>query len=106
MYFIDIITYIIAHLKSNIASSKEINDEDSKFKIVDIVTIWKHKNIFAKGYVPNWSEEVFVIKKAENTVPWTHIIKFKKVLERFTKKNCKKQIKKRLELKRYKEKRW
>ena len=39
MYFIDIITYIIAHLKSNIASSKEINDEDSKFKIVDIVTI-------------------------------------------------------------------
>ena len=43
--------------------SKEINDEDPKFKIVDIVRISKYKNIFANGYVPNWSEEVFVIKK-------------------------------------------
>ena len=33
----------------------------------------KYKNIFAKGYVPNWSEEVFVIKKV-NTGPWTYII--------------------------------
>ena len=32
------------------------------------------KNFFAKGYVPNWSEEVFVIKKVKNTVPWTYII--------------------------------
>ena len=70
-----------------------------------ILLQYENKNIFAKGYVPNWSEEVFVIKKVENTVPQTHIIKFKKVLGRFTKKNCKKQIKKRLDLKRYKEKR-
>ena len=41
--------------------SKEINDEDPKFKIGDIVRISKYKNIFAKGYVPNWSKEVFVI---------------------------------------------
>ena len=33
----------------------------------------KYKNIFAKGYVPNWSE-VFVIKKAKNTVPWIYVI--------------------------------
>ena len=32
------------------------------------------KNIFAKGYAPNWSEEVFVIKKVKNTVPWTYVI--------------------------------
>ena len=32
------------------------------------------KIFFAKGYVPNWSEEVFVIKKVKNTVPWTYII--------------------------------
>ena len=44
-------------------SSKEINDEDPKFKIEDIVRISKYKNIFAKGYVSNWSEEVFVIKR-------------------------------------------
>ena len=37
-------------------SSKEINDEDPKFKIGDIVRISKYKNIFAKGYVPNWSK--------------------------------------------------
>ena len=32
------------------------------------------KNIFTKGYTPNWSEEVFLIKKVENTVPWTYVI--------------------------------
>ena len=52
-------------------SSKEINDEDPKTKIGDIVRISKYKNIFAKGYVPYWSEEVFVIKKVNNNVPWT-----------------------------------
>ena len=34
----------------------------------------KYKYIFAKGYTPNWSEEVFVIKKIEKTVPWTYVI--------------------------------
>ena len=46
-----------------------------KFKIVDIVRISKYNNIFAKGYVPNWSEEVFLIRKVKNTVPWTYFIK-------------------------------
>ena len=49
-------------------SSKEIIYQDPKFKISDIVRISKHKNIFAKGYTPNWSEEVFVIKNVKNTV--------------------------------------
>ena len=57
-----------------IDSSKEINDKDPKFKIGDIVRISKYKNIFAKGYDPNWSEEVFVIKKVKNTVPWAYVI--------------------------------
>ena len=47
-----------------IDSSKEINGKDPKFKVVDIVRISKYKNIFAKGCTPNWSEEVFVIKKS------------------------------------------
>ena len=46
-----------------IDSSKEINNEDPKFKIRDIVRISKYKNSFAKDNVPNWSEEFFVIKK-------------------------------------------
>ena len=47
---------------------KEINDKDPKFKVGDRVRISKYKNIFAKIYTPNWSEEVFVIKKVRNTM--------------------------------------
>ena len=48
--------------------------KNPKFKVGDHVRISKCKNIFAKGYMPNWSEEVFVIKKVENTVSWTSVI--------------------------------
>ena len=46
-----------------INTDKEINDKTPRFKVGDHVRISKYKNIFAKGYTPNWSEEVFVIKK-------------------------------------------
>ena len=49
--------------------NKENNKEGPKFKVGDHVRISLYKNIFAKGYIPNWSEEVFVIKKVKNTVP-------------------------------------
>ena len=42
---------------------KEVNDNDAKLKVGDYVRISKYKNIFAKGYTPNWSEEIFVITK-------------------------------------------
>ena len=42
------------------------NDKDPKFEIGDYVRISKYKNIFAKSYAPNWSEEVFVISKVKN----------------------------------------
>ena len=58
-----------------INTDKEINNKDLKFKVGDRVRISKYKNIFAKGYTLNWSEEVFVIKKVKNTVPWTYVIK-------------------------------
>ena len=35
----------------------------------------KYKNVFAKGFVPNFSEEIFVNKKVKNTVPWTYLIR-------------------------------
>ena len=54
--------------------NKENNKESLKFKVGDNVKISKDKNIFAKGYVPNWSGEVFVIKKVKITVPWTYVI--------------------------------
>ena len=51
--------------------NEDFNKKDPKFKIGDHVRISKYKNIFAKAYTPNWSEEVFVISKITNTVLWT-----------------------------------
>ena len=53
---------------------KEVNDKNPKFGVGDHVRISKYKNIFTKGYMPNWSEEIFIIKKIKNTVPWTYLI--------------------------------
>ena len=52
--------------------NEESNEKDPKFKVGDHVRISKYKNIFAKRYAPNWSEQVFVISKIKNTVPWTY----------------------------------
>ena len=57
-----------------INTDKEINNKDPNFKVGDHARISKYKNIFAKGYTANWSEEVFVIKKVKNTAPWTYVI--------------------------------
>ena len=57
-----------------INADREMNNKDPKFKVADRVRISKYKIIFAKGYTPNWSEEVFVIKKVKNTVQWTYVI--------------------------------
>ena len=55
-------------------SIKELNDKNPKFKVVYHVRISKYKKIFAKGYTPNWSEEVFVVIEVKNTVPSTYVI--------------------------------
>ena len=81
---------------------KEVNDKDLKFKVGDRVRISKYRNIFAKGYMPSWSEEVFVISKIKDHF-YGHTLSMismgKKLLEHFIKKNCKRIIKKNLELK-------
>ena len=64
-----------------IASSQKIKDQHPKFNIGDIVRISKYKNIFAKCYFLNQPEEVFMIKKVRNTVPWTYIASDLKSLE-------------------------
>ena len=53
---------------------KKVNDKDPKFIVGDYVRISKYKNIFTKGYLPNWSEEVFISSKIKNTVSWTYVI--------------------------------
>ena len=79
--------------------NKENNKENSKFKVGDQVRISKYKNISTKGYTPNWSKEVFVIKKLKILCGgYTLLVTLtmKKLLESFQKSNCQKQIKKSL----------
>ena len=71
---------------SYVEYNEDFNKKGPKFKVSDHVRISKYKNIFAKGYVPNWSEEVFIVNEM-----------VKKLLEHFMKKNCKRLIKKHLE---------
>ena len=76
------------------------NKTDPKFKVGDHIRISKQKNIFAKGYTPNFSEEGFVISKVKNTVPWTYVINNlngEEITGSFMKQNYKRQIKKNLE---------
>ena len=78
---------------TDIDFEKEVNDKDPKFKIGDRVRISKYKNIFAKGYIQNWSEGVFVISKIKNTVPWTYAINDLNV-EEIIGSFCEKELKK------------
>ena len=54
--------------------NEKSNEKDTKFKVGNHVRISQYKNVFAKEYAPNWSEEIFVVKKIKNTVPWTYEI--------------------------------
>ena len=53
----------------------EHNEKRSRLKVGDKVGISKFKNIFAKGYTPNWSREIFIVNKINDTVPYTYNIK-------------------------------
>ena len=54
--------------------NEDFYKKNFKFNVGDHVRILKYKNIVAKGYAPNWSEEVFVVSRIKNTVPWTYVI--------------------------------
>ena len=54
--------------------NEDSKKKDPKFKAGDHVRIFKHKNVFAKGYAPNWSEKIFIVSKIKNTVLWTYVI--------------------------------
>ena len=76
---------------------KNFHKKDPKFKFGDHVWISKYKNSFAKGYTPNWSEEVFVISKIKNTVPWSYVVSdlnYEDVIRSFYEKELQKTIQK------------
>ena len=53
----------------------EHNEKSARFNVGDRVRISKFKNIFSKGYTPNWSTEIFIVDKINDTVPYTYNIK-------------------------------
>ena len=74
--------------------NKENNKEGPTFTVGDHVRI-SEKKFFVKVSIPNWSEEVLVITKVKNTVPWTYVISAlngKEIVGMFYPKNCEKQI--------------
>ena len=80
--------------------SEDSNVTRPKFKVGDHIRILKYKNIFAKWYTQNWSEEVFVVSKIKDTIPWTCVISDlnrEPIAGSFMKKNWKKLVKKNSE---------
>ena len=59
-------------------SYADYNEDSNKkilsLKLVIVLEFQNIKKIFAKRYVPNWSEEVFVVSKIKNTASWTYVI--------------------------------
>ena len=84
---------VVVKTSTELYFNQENNKEGPKFNVSDHVRISKYKSIFTKGCVPNWSEEVFVIKKVRNTVSWTYFfrdLKGEKIvgrLQKFQKSN-------------------
>ena len=84
---------------TDINFEKEANNKGPKFKVRDHVRISEYKNIFAKGYMLNWSEEIFIIKQVKYTVLWAYVVNDlngENLLVHFMKKNYKKLISKNL----------
>ena len=54
---------------------EESNEKSARFSVGERVRISKFKNVFAKEYTPNWSKEIFVVSRVNNTVPWTYVLK-------------------------------
>ena len=65
--------YIDEHNEKDTTKSSSL--ESSRFKVGDRVRISKFKNIFAKGYTPNWSREMFIVNKINDRVPYTYNLK-------------------------------
>ena len=52
--------------------NEDSNEKDPKFKVGDRVRISKYKNIFAEGYIQHGPDEIFVVIKIKNTIPWIY----------------------------------
>ena len=72
--YFNVVNDIVDEYNNTYHKTIKMKPIDPKFKVRDHARISEYKNIFAKGYSPNWSKETFVIKQIKNTVPWTYVI--------------------------------
>jgi len=63
---------VLNNLHSDI---KGIKRRKPHFRVDDRVRIYRYKQTFEKGYMPNWTKEIFVIDEINNTIPITYKIK-------------------------------
>ena len=61
--------------RNKIVYTDKHNEKSARYNVGDRVRISKFKNIFAKGYTPNWSREIFIVNKINDTVPYTYNLK-------------------------------
>lgn len=61
-------------LKTAYSHIKTVDPKPAKFKKGDYVRISKYREAFAKGYTPNWSNEIFQIKKVKRSNPTTYLL--------------------------------
>ena len=71
----DATTKSSAIARNNRVYIDEHNQKSARYNIGDRVRISKFKNIFAEGYTPNWSREIFFINKINDAVPYTYNLK-------------------------------
>ena len=57
-----------------VLKKKEVNDKEPQSRVGNNVRVSKYKNIFVRGYTSNWSEDVFIVSKSENAVPWAYVV--------------------------------
>ncbi len=62
-------------LQNIINKSRPISKSKPKFKVGDRVRISRSKGLFEKGYLPNWSEELYIVAKVQKTIPVTYKLK-------------------------------
>ena len=64
-----------AIIRNKIVYIDEHTEKSARYNVGDRVRIPKFKNIFAKGYTPNWSRQILIVDKINDTVPYTYNLK-------------------------------
>lgn len=58
-------------LLQRVYTNFKIKTHSKKFNVGDKVRVSKFKHVFEKGYTPNWTTEVFTIRRIRNSLPVT-----------------------------------